>query len=405
MRIGITSGLWLRHDGISNSVSLKIDLIDRLHEAGVSVGTTVFAEATDHPDPRARVHGSLHSLLADPVLRGCDVHMFEFGIRYALFDALPLVSVSTPTVGVFHNVTPGEFAETVDEFRVIERSLAQMHHLRFAHHVMCVSEFNRQTLLAAGFPDEKLSVVPFPHDRVGSSGGVAQRNTETGMTEFLFVGRIAPAKGVRDLLNAWRAVIDAGTTRARLTIAGSAALSDPALLGRVQREAAEGGGRADVRLILDPDDSRLAEIYAGSHCLVIPSYHEGFCIPVVEALSAGCYVIGSDAGNLPFIIGECGTVVPVGDSRALAAAMLAFATSSAGHRPRAASALPCPGEPSGATWSARVQEHLRPYSRASYEVAVVRSLQDAFSTAGVSPPSALSQMAALVGDDGTESMG
>ena len=57
--------------------------------------------------------------------------------------------------------------------------------------------------------------------------------------------------------------------------------------------------------------------------LVSPSFHEGLCVPIVEGYRAGCRVIGSDAGNLPYLVQPPDPVVPVGDADALAAAMIA----------------------------------------------------------------------------------
>jgi hypothetical protein len=83
-------------------------------------------------------------------------------------------------------------------------------------------------------------------------------------------------------------------------------------------------------------DGALAAVYARAHALIIPSFHEGFCVPVVEALSAGCFVIATDAGNLPELVGKFGAIVPAGDIAALGAALGAFCESvDRGHFPTA----------------------------------------------------------------------
>ena len=65
----------------------------------------------------------------------------------------------------------------------------------------------------------------------------------------------------------------------------------------------------------------IAELYRGADVFVMPSHHEGYCVPVIEAMSSGCYVIGSDAGNVPNIMGGLGTVFPAGDADELARAI------------------------------------------------------------------------------------
>src|ERR671918_1169644 len=78
---------------------------------------------------------------------------------------------------------------------------------------------------------------------------------------------------------------------------------------------------AHPRLRIDVTDDELHASYAGADVFVSPSHHEGFCIPVIEALANDCVVVTSDAGALPDTVGGFGDVVPAGDSAALAAAL------------------------------------------------------------------------------------
>jgi glycosyltransferase involved in cell wall biosynthesis len=54
---------------------------------------------------------------------------------------------------------------------------------------------------------------------------------------------------------------------------------------------------------------------------VSPSYHEGFGLPFVEAMAAGCPVIGSDRGSLSEVVGNAGILVDPEDVSAIANAM------------------------------------------------------------------------------------
>ena len=65
----------------------------------------------------------------------------------------------------------------------------------------------------------------------------------------------------------------------------------------------------------------LEDLYHMSHVLAIPSYHEGFCKPVLEALRAGCIPIGYASYNLPAISNGLGRMVPTGDTQALAVSL------------------------------------------------------------------------------------
>lgn len=66
------------------------------------------------------------------------------------------------------------------------------------------------------------------------------------------------------------------------------------------------------------DDAALRREYERSHVVVTPSHHEGFGVPVIEGLTAGCYAIAADAGSLPEVVGPFGLTFPVGDAPAMA---------------------------------------------------------------------------------------
>ena len=53
-------------------------------------------------------------------------------------------------------------------------------------------------------------------------------------------------------------------------------------------------------------DSDLPHVYAAAEMLVFPSFYEGFGLPLVEAMAAGCPVISSNAASLPEVLGRAG---------------------------------------------------------------------------------------------------
>ena len=69
------------------------------------------------------------------------------------------------------------------------------------------------------------------------------------------------------------------------------------------------------------DDATWEQLYRRAHILAIPSYHEGFCKPVIEGLRAGCIPVGYASYNLPEIANGLGRMVPTGDVAALTEAL------------------------------------------------------------------------------------
>jgi glycosyltransferase involved in cell wall biosynthesis len=62
-------------------------------------------------------------------------------------------------------------------------------------------------------------------------------------------------------------------------------------------------------------------LYAGATALLLPSFFEGFGLPVLEAMTVGVPVIASDRGALPEVLGDAGLLVSPDDPEELAAAM------------------------------------------------------------------------------------
>ena len=68
-------------------------------------------------------------------------------------------------------------------------------------------------------------------------------------------------------------------------------------------------------------DDVLARLYRGAAALVYPSLYEGFGIPPLEAMSAGCPVICSNTSSLPEVVGDAGEYFDPASFESMAAAM------------------------------------------------------------------------------------
>jgi len=73
------------------------------------------------------------------------------------------------------------------------------------------------------------------------------------------------------------------------------------------------------------DDAELARLYAGALAVVVPSRHEGFGLPVVEALAYGTPVVASDLPALREVGGDATRYAPAGDASAFAGELIALA--------------------------------------------------------------------------------
>jgi alpha-1,3-rhamnosyl/mannosyltransferase len=126
----------------------------------------------------------------------------------------------------------------------------------------------------------------------------------------LYVGSPEWRKGIDTLLDAMAQLL---TTHPDVTLAITAKLPDTAALPRGVR----------VTQLGFVDDPTLAALYRACALLAFPSRHEGFGLPVLEAMSYGAPVVCSNATALPETAGEAAAYVPPGDPAALAETMRA----------------------------------------------------------------------------------
>lgn len=130
---------------------------------------------------------------------------------------------------------------------------------------------------------------------------------------ILAVGRLVEEKGFHDLIEAWR---KSGHTDAPLVIAGDADHDDD-YSRRLKAMAADAGVIMTGFVKGEP----LAQLYANAGLFVLPSYHEGLPIVLLEAMSYGLDVLVSDIpANRLSQLNE-GDMFATGDTGALSEAL------------------------------------------------------------------------------------
>jgi glycosyltransferase involved in cell wall biosynthesis len=351
MKVAIVAGIVAPADAISSAVEGQAELLATM--PGVDE-VVVFAQHVSRPLPCASfVVRDSWELVRSPAFTACDVAIFHWGIHYGAFDAISVLQPDSNGVAGpgprpvvhFHNCTPWHLVPP-EQRPTMRQSLVQITHaISLGTPLWTYSEFNRRTLVDWGALDGQIVFVPFPiavpqpsSTELASTALAAAALTAgdgDGRVELLTVGRIVAAKGVATLVEAI-ALLPADVRAAvRLRVAGASHFSDAGLIAALQADAAALGDT--VEFVLDGDDDVLAALYATSDVLVSPSLHEGLCIPVIEAYGHGLRAIGTDAGNLPFVLVAGDERVSPGDAAALAAAITrTVAAVGAGDDPHAA---------------------------------------------------------------------
>ena len=116
---------------------------------------------------------------------------------------------------------------------------------------------------------------------------------------ILYVGTIQPRKNIATLLDSFSQFIKENS-KFKLVIAGKKGWLYENIFNKINNLKLD-------RKVLFTDfvsDSTLQELYKNAFCLVLPSFYEGFGIPILEAMDKGCPVISSDKSSLPEIGGD-----------------------------------------------------------------------------------------------------
>ena len=365
LRVALYAGVVVERDAVSTSLLHKLRILRQLEELGYAVTTIVFTQGTDVDRPGVAIVGP-EQLVEEGACLAADLHIYEFGMHYELFDTHVRLPQQARTLVVDHSTTPPTLVGSVEAAEKCAEAIQRRDKLSWAHHVTNVSEHNRAHHLDRGVDGNRLSVLHLPPvaatgRAVIDSAPIASR---PGPVHLLFVGRFVKAKGVEDLLDVFETVVERHGDEVRLTLVGNADFSEPDLLERIDRSVARGFVERRSNL----GDTELASLYRSAHAFVLPSYHEGYCVPVVEAMWAGTFPLTYDAGNLPIVSGGLGALVPTGDRRGLERSIEDFIGRVAASRAdgRLMLATNGFGEMTEADWRAAVAAHLVDYSWERY---------------------------------------
>jgi glycosyltransferase involved in cell wall biosynthesis len=216
-------------------------------------------------------------------------------------------------VPYYHNVTPPEFLRGYNEplADLLDQGRRELILFKNAPFALAASEYNRQEMLAFGFAH--VEVLPYFVALHASADSPAGRKVvaryDDGAVNLLFVGRLVPNKRQDDLIRAFNAYHHLANPRSRLILIGSDA-NAPGYRLELETMAAC-LGLAEYVHLPGPVGHRegLGGYYQASDLFVCLSEHEGFCIPLIEAMAFDLPVIAYRATGVPYAMGAAGLLI------------------------------------------------------------------------------------------------
>jgi glycosyltransferase involved in cell wall biosynthesis len=264
----------------------------------------IYAENVD-----VALRGEARSLARLREEAGDAVVMFHFSIGSAASDVFRLLP--NRRVLVYHNITPPEFFRGVNPTvaALCASGRAELRALG-KHCVLAVadSEFNRRELEELGYPNTAVLPIVLDPDRYAVRPVAAlERPYRDGHVNFLHVGRLVPNKRIEDVLKVFYFYRRRINPESRLFLVGID--TDMEIYAVALRQMIHDLGISGVAFPGRVSQRELVTYYRLAHVYLCMSEHEGFCVPLVEAMHHGVPVIAYAAGAVPETLGDAGALV------------------------------------------------------------------------------------------------
>ena len=215
----------------------------------------------------------------------------------------------------YHNITPASFFARwlPDVARHMEVAREQLAELAPAVRLgMADSRYNEEELIELGY--RRTATCPLLVDlseyhQAPDHRALARlrRARDRGGARWLFVGRLSPNKCQHDVIAAFAVYRRLFDPKAHLTLVGGG--TAPRYITAVRQMMADLELGDSVELLDGVGFPVLLAQFAAADVFVCLSEHEGFCVPVLEAMELGVPVVAYAAAAVPDTVGDAGVLL------------------------------------------------------------------------------------------------
>jgi len=252
--------------------------------------------------------------------------LYQSSIGSPVYDIF--AARTEPKLVNYHNITPAHLLRDWEPDVAYEVALGRTQLARLApqsRFAVADSAFNESELRALGYEDT--AVVPLLIDmhRKGEAPDpalaerLARQKVGAGGADLLFVGKISPHKAPHDLVKMLAVLRRLYDPSARLHLVGSplGETYEPALRAFIS----ELGLDDAVNLAGSVSEAELEAYLQAADVFVCASEHEGFCVPLAEAMGHGIPIVAYGVAAVPETVGGAGLVLPDKSPASFAAAV------------------------------------------------------------------------------------
>ncbi len=246
---------------------------------------------------------------ADRTASQGDITVLHFAVPSPMSEAL--AALSSGRVIQYHNITPAHFFAAYDPgiFRIAALGRRELGGLAGRVDLaLGDSEYNRRELEVLGF--DRTGVFPIVVDtnrvRCGAPCPALEECLDDGLANILFVGRVTPNKRLEDHIRLAEHYKRYVSTEYRFVFVGRTD-TVPRYYDTIRALMLQYEMPADRFLFVGPvPDDELAVYYRTARVYVSLSEHEGFCVPLVEAMASDLPILAYGAGAVPETLGGAG---------------------------------------------------------------------------------------------------
>lgn len=276
--------------------------------------TSIYAENIDQRLPS----GTARSVDEMPEFSEDDVVIYHGSTGTKLNTRLR--EIGGRKVMIYHNITPPEFFSpySAEAARRSEDGLQGIAGLADAlDYCIADSEFNKQDLLRMGFRcliDVCPILIPFEDYEQTPSSEMIRRYEADGYTNLLFVGRISPNKRQENVVRAFYFYKKYFNPRSRLLIVGDWKGMEK-YCGRLAGYVSALGLEDDVVFTGHIKFNEILACYRIADVFLCMSEHEGFCVPLTEAMYFNVPIVAYRCAAVPDTLGGSGVLLETTDPR------------------------------------------------------------------------------------------
>lgn len=262
--------------------------------------------------------GVIHPYLTDqachykmyPVTHESDrLLVYHFSVGSEIVDFIN--QIPDRLVIIFHNITPPEwfFGVSPHMVELAARGLQQLESLVSRCEIAWAdSQYNADILVKIGFQNVHVLPIIIDFNRLNLPvNALFQRTYQSSLTTWMFPGRLTPNKCHQDIIKAFAVYQKCINPHSRLFLVGD--MKNCSKYAQAMVDLVRKLGVSNVIFTGMIDDDELVTLYQMTDVFVCMSEHEGFCVPLLEAMYFHVPVIAFDAGAVSGTMGSAGILV------------------------------------------------------------------------------------------------